>query len=191
MIILGGGGYTIRNVARCWAYETGCLLGIDMDDNLPINEYSEYFGPTHQLHIQTSNMENQNTAEYLQGVRSRILEHLSQIQPASGVSFHEVPSIHTGFTPDELDDFSPGQTVYGSLAHEAELEHEHDINTHAKHIGVIDSGEVTGLPRSTVLDNKTVTRFSEATFALPGHSISTFPQSNPASKEKQVTENPN
>jgi acetoin utilization deacetylase AcuC-like enzyme len=27
MLVLGGGGYTIRNVARCWTYETGCLLG--------------------------------------------------------------------------------------------------------------------------------------------------------------------
>ncbi len=26
MLVLGGGGYTMRNVARCWAYETGVLL---------------------------------------------------------------------------------------------------------------------------------------------------------------------
>ena len=26
MMVLGGGGYTMRNVARCWAYETGILL---------------------------------------------------------------------------------------------------------------------------------------------------------------------
>lgn len=32
LMILGGGGYTIRNVARCWAYETGCLLGEDLPD---------------------------------------------------------------------------------------------------------------------------------------------------------------
>ena len=25
MLVLGGGGYTMRNVARCWAYETGRL----------------------------------------------------------------------------------------------------------------------------------------------------------------------
>lgn len=27
MLVLGGGGYTINNVARCWAYETGQILG--------------------------------------------------------------------------------------------------------------------------------------------------------------------
>lgn len=26
MILLGGGGYTIENVSRCWAYETGIVL---------------------------------------------------------------------------------------------------------------------------------------------------------------------
>lgn len=27
MLVLGGGGYTINNVARCWAYETGRIVG--------------------------------------------------------------------------------------------------------------------------------------------------------------------
>lgn len=27
LILLGGGGYTIENVSRCWAYETGLMLG--------------------------------------------------------------------------------------------------------------------------------------------------------------------
>lgn len=27
LLVLGGGGYTINNVARCWTYETGKLLG--------------------------------------------------------------------------------------------------------------------------------------------------------------------
>lgn len=27
LLVLGGGGYTLRNVPRCWAYETGVLLG--------------------------------------------------------------------------------------------------------------------------------------------------------------------
>ena len=27
MLVLGGGGYKINNVARCWTYETGRILG--------------------------------------------------------------------------------------------------------------------------------------------------------------------
>ncbi len=32
MLVLGGGGYTLRNVARAWAYETGIILGQDLPD---------------------------------------------------------------------------------------------------------------------------------------------------------------
>lgn len=30
IIMLGGGGYTVPNVARCWTYETGIALGKDL-----------------------------------------------------------------------------------------------------------------------------------------------------------------
>ena len=30
LLLLGGGGYTIRNVARCWTYETSLALGVDV-----------------------------------------------------------------------------------------------------------------------------------------------------------------
>lgn len=40
-LVLGGGGYTMRNVARTWAYETGRLVGVEMDPVLPYNEYYE------------------------------------------------------------------------------------------------------------------------------------------------------
>jgi histone deacetylase 1/2 len=40
-LVLGGGGYTMRNVARTWAYETGRLVGMDLDRTLPYNEYYE------------------------------------------------------------------------------------------------------------------------------------------------------
>jgi len=28
ILFLGGGGYTLRNVPRCWAYETSIVTGI-------------------------------------------------------------------------------------------------------------------------------------------------------------------
>lgn len=30
LILLGGGGYTIRNVSRCWTYETSVALNVDI-----------------------------------------------------------------------------------------------------------------------------------------------------------------
>ena len=35
LMVLGGGGYTIKNVARCWCYETGVLLDEELQGNLP------------------------------------------------------------------------------------------------------------------------------------------------------------
>lgn len=40
-LVLGGGGYTMRNVARTWAYETGVLVGQELNRVLPFNEYYE------------------------------------------------------------------------------------------------------------------------------------------------------
>ena len=45
LLVLGGGGYTIRNVARCWTYETGCLLGCDLEDVMPANRMVSILDP--------------------------------------------------------------------------------------------------------------------------------------------------
>lgn len=36
LLMLGGGGYTIRNVARCWTYETAVALDTDIPDGLSL-----------------------------------------------------------------------------------------------------------------------------------------------------------
>ncbi len=43
-MMLGGGGYTIENVACCWANETAVSLKIDLDNNIPTNDkfYDSY-----------------------------------------------------------------------------------------------------------------------------------------------------
>jgi histone deacetylase 1/2 len=40
-LVLGGGGYTMRNVARTWAYEGGLCVGVDLPSKLPDDEYYE------------------------------------------------------------------------------------------------------------------------------------------------------
>ena len=45
MLVLGGGGYTIRNVSRCWAYETSKLVDQQLSDDMPWHEHIEYYGP--------------------------------------------------------------------------------------------------------------------------------------------------
>jgi len=39
VILLGGGGYTIENVARAWTYETSLALNFPIENKLPQNEY--------------------------------------------------------------------------------------------------------------------------------------------------------
>lgn len=63
-LVLGGGGYTVRNVARCWAYETAVLLDREdnISDELPYSEYIEYFAPDYTLHPDlNTKLENANT----------------------------------------------------------------------------------------------------------------------------------
>jgi histone deacetylase 1/2 len=62
LVLLGGGGYTVKNVARAWTYETACALGIEdtIDPHLPWNEYFDWFGPRYRLEVQANNMEDIN-----------------------------------------------------------------------------------------------------------------------------------
>jgi histone deacetylase 1/2 len=91
VLVLGGGGYTIRNVARCWAYETSLLLDSKLPDEIPFNEYYEYYGPDFRLHIMPSNMENQNTNSYLEKIQVSLFETLKDLPHAPSVKFHVTP----------------------------------------------------------------------------------------------------
>ncbi|XP_029212515.2 histone deacetylase 1-like isoform X2 [Acropora millepora] len=91
LLILGGGGYTIRNVARCWTFETAVALDSDIANELPYNDYFEYFGPDFKLHISPSNMANQNTNDYLEKIKQRLFENLRMLPHAPGVQMHPIP----------------------------------------------------------------------------------------------------
>ncbi|KAI5645472.1 histone deacetylase domain-containing protein [Phthorimaea operculella] len=90
-LLVGGGGYTIRNVSRCWTYETSVALGVEIANELPYNDYFEYFGPDFKLHISPSNMSNQNTPEYLEKIKNRLFENLRMLPHAPGVQVQAIP----------------------------------------------------------------------------------------------------
>jgi histone deacetylase 1/2 len=83
LLVLGGGGYTLRNVPRCWAYETGISLGLELEDDLPRTDFHEYFYPEYKLHIPVTNMENVNTPEYLNKVLENIENNLKTLNLSS------------------------------------------------------------------------------------------------------------
>ena len=84
LLVLGGGGYTLRNVPRCWTYETAVLLNTPIKDTLPYNDYFEYYGPDYKLHLPVSNMENLNSKKYLDDIRIQVLEVLDGVECAPG-----------------------------------------------------------------------------------------------------------
>ncbi|KAK4416656.1 Histone deacetylase 19 [Sesamum alatum] len=104
LLLVGGGGYTIRNVARCWCYETGVALGIEVDDKMPQHEYIEYFGPEYTLHVAPSNMENKNSRELLEEIRVKLLDNLSKLQHAPSVQFQDRPPDTQFLEADEDED---------------------------------------------------------------------------------------
>lgn len=99
-----GGGYTVRNVARCWGYETGLLLDQKLPDEIPYNEYYEYYGPEFQLHIQPSNMENLNSTQYLDKIQASLFETLRHVSAAPGVQYStRIPdSVHAALEETEV-----------------------------------------------------------------------------------------
>ncbi|GAA5979248.1 hypothetical protein JCM10908_002855 [Rhodotorula pacifica] len=99
LIIVGGGGYTVRNVARTWAFETGLAAGVEMGADLPFNEYIEYFGPEFKLDVPRNNMDNSNSREYLEQTTASIIEGLRDLPFAPSSQLHPV-----GLDLPSLDD---------------------------------------------------------------------------------------
>lgn len=122
VIILGGGGYTMRNVARTWAFETGSLVDEKMSKQLPFNDYYEvstilkhsfpairtrqstsagmvantlqYFAPDYELDVRPSNMENANSHDYLHKIRSTVIENIRRTGRPSVEAFTSTGAAH-------------------------------------------------------------------------------------------------
>lgn len=101
MIILGGGGYTVENVSKAWAYDTSMAIGLNVDKDLPYNEYIEYYGPSYKLEIPKLNIPNMNTQEDLNQIVETIFENLRHIVPVPSVQMIKTPSC---FVEEESDD---------------------------------------------------------------------------------------
>ena len=85
-MLLGGGGYTIKNVARCWATETAIAVGESLDDHLPLSDYLEYYSPEYEADVFSDpSRKDKNDEAYIQKVLERIMRNLSFIKaPSTG-----------------------------------------------------------------------------------------------------------
>lgn len=123
LLVLGGGGYTIRNVARCWTYETSVLLDQAIPDAIPFNEYYEYYAPEYELQLQPSNVENLNTKDYLEAHTIRIMEHLRALGGAPSVQMQEVPPdwiVENSNEDEDMDERKPESHLDRKVQHESE-----------------------------------------------------------------------
>ena len=132
-LILGGGGYTIRNVARCWTYETAVVLGEELENELPYNDYIAYYGPDFALHFATSaTMENLNTRQYLETIKQQVLENLRLLQAAPGVQMEQMPDMLEPQPDVKAEDAADQKGVRTGPEHPAE--HYDDTNWRAKYV---------------------------------------------------------
>ncbi|OAG32179.1 histone deacetylase 3 [Nematocida displodere] len=69
LLVLGGGGYRVKHVSRCWAYETAVLCGVEVPNLIPDNPHTEYLGKDAVLHLPLEcAYENRNTKERLDNI---------------------------------------------------------------------------------------------------------------------------
>jgi Histone deacetylase domain len=93
LLVVGGGGYTVKNVSRCWAYETAVLVGADIPDTLPATIYDAYFADSGwKLHPPlTGKVDNLNSPAGLQRITVSIREKLRYLGGAPSVAMREIP----------------------------------------------------------------------------------------------------
>ncbi|CAK4623969.1 unnamed protein product [Aphanomyces euteiches] len=110
-MVLGGGGYTIRNVSRCWAYETSVCLDEKVNNDIPFNEYFEYYAPSFKLHLDPNpELENCNSRAYLEDIKIKIFEHLRMLNGAPSVQMNAIPPDYTVREEDD-DAMDPDQRI--------------------------------------------------------------------------------
>lgn len=93
MLALGGGGYTVKNVSRCWTYETSVLVGVSIPNELPQTEYDAFFADSQfKLHPPISGkVNNQNSPDSIRRIVKNISEKLRYLQGAPSVAMQELP----------------------------------------------------------------------------------------------------
>lgn len=168
LLLLGGGGYTIRNVSRVWAYETAIALGVDLPEELPFNDYFEYYSPDYRVEVPASNMVNLNTREYLDKCKQIIIENLRHTEfcpsvPLQGKLGRQPMTTHTRkegpvqmcvyyhlLTPTPL----PCLDVPGDYYSSTEDEDESDLESSNAAAGGMANNKIQRLVPSNYSDNE-------------------------------------
>lgn len=76
LLVLGGGGYIPENVVRCWTFETSLLINKTIVNEIPYNNFWEYFGPSGKLFFPISDKKEKNSKKELSILKHRILQNI-------------------------------------------------------------------------------------------------------------------
>jgi len=122
LLVLGGGGYTVKNVARCWTYETSLLSGMEIPDTLPNTEYQGYFGGQPVLHPEVEvRHQDLNSQKYLAGLLLQVKQQLRDLEIAPSVQLRD--SAEPAFDREAVDNLVKGVVLhYEALAFMRRLE---------------------------------------------------------------------
>lgn len=87
-------------------------VGEAVKDDMPFNDYYEYFGPDYSLHLPVSNMENLNSREYLSRTKEQLIDILREVEPVPGTQI-QTGQVESQLAPKgitmEIDE--PGDSV--------------------------------------------------------------------------------
>lgn len=113
----------MRNVSRCWAYETACILDCKLPEEIPKNEYYEYYGPDFNLHITPSNMENQNSQRELNKITTSLFECLKELPSRPCVQYTK-PLPYEEDDDDAREDDQDADVRRSQLDEDREIMHD-------------------------------------------------------------------
>jgi acetoin utilization deacetylase AcuC-like enzyme len=80
MLILGGGGYTIENVAKCWTIETSIIINKKISCKMPYNNFSEFFSSLEILNVKKTEFIDKNNKKDLKQLKKKIIKNIKNIK---------------------------------------------------------------------------------------------------------------
>ncbi|KAF1990222.1 histone deacetylase [Aulographum hederae CBS 113979] len=148
LLIIGGGGYTPRNVARTWCHETSLCVGASLRDELPNHiPYRRAFEtPVNgdgRLYPRLDNLPspkhhvNEHTEEYLRQIEENIYEQLRYIKGAPSVMMQYIPVDYLKVRMEEEDVLREEEQMMESKKAETKRKRkEKDVGARGEYRGV-------------------------------------------------------
>ena len=105
LLVVGGGGYTPKNVARLWAHETSLCIGAELHPSLPPHTpFLSHFdgGTLYPALSQFRKYDNRNSKQYVESVVTAIREQLRYIEGNPSVQMQYLPP-ELGAVREEID----------------------------------------------------------------------------------------